>query len=118
MYREDHEAFRSTVRRFVERECVPHLAQWERDGMVSCDVWLKAGREGLLCPMLPTEYGGGGGDFGHSAIVAEELSVAGANALAFGMHSDIVTPYINRLGTDEQKTKWLPAICRGEKILA
>jgi acyl-CoA dehydrogenase len=116
-FREDHEQFRETARRFFERECVPHQERWNKAGIVDREVWAKAGREGLLCVTLPTEYGGGGGDFGHSAIIAEELARSGA-AVSFGLHSDIVAPYINRLGTEEQKQRWLPAICAGEKILA
>ena len=118
VYREDHELFRTTVRRFLERECLPHQAQWDQDGIVSREVWLKAGKEGLLCTNLPVEYGGGGGDFGHSAIIAEEIARAGVGGLSIGLHSDIVAPYINRLGTEEQKQRWLPAICAGQKILA
>ncbi|HEY1091912.1 MAG TPA: acyl-CoA dehydrogenase family protein [Burkholderiaceae bacterium] len=117
VYREDHEQFRSTVRRFMERECAPHQEQWNQDGMVSREIWRKAGQEGLLCVTLPTEYGGGGGDFGHSAIIGEEMAYAGVS-LSFGLHSDIVAPYIARLGTEEQKRKWLPGICAGEQILA
>ncbi len=97
---------------------MPHQDQWDRDGMASREVWCKAGREGLLCPMLPSEYGGGDGDFGHSAVIAEELARAGVTGFSLGLHSDIVAPYINRLGTEEQKRRWLPSICRGEKILA
>jgi acyl-CoA dehydrogenase len=118
VYDEEHELFRSTVRRFLERECVPHQAQWDASGMVSREVWRKAGKEGLLCTTLPTEYGGGGGDFGHCAIIAEELARAGVGGFSMSLHSDIVAPYINRLGTEAQKQKWLPEICRGEKILA
>lgn len=118
VYREDHEQFRSTVRRFFERECVPQQANWDRDGMVSRDAWRKAGTEGLLCAMLPAEYGGGGGDFGHSAVIAEELARSGVSGFSLGLHSDIVAPYIERLGTETQKRRWLPDICRGEKILA
>ncbi len=117
VYREDHELFRASVRRFVEREVVPHMDQWLKDGIVSRDVWAKAGREGLLCVTLPVEYGGGGGDFGHSAVIAEEMARAGVS-LSFGLHSDIVAPYIDRLGTPQQKQRWLPGICSGEQILA
>ncbi len=117
VYREDHEQFRTTVRRFLEKECVPHQEQWRADGMVDRETWLKAGREGLLCTALPEEYGGGGGDFGHAAIIAEEMAYAGCS-ISFGLHSDIVAPYIARLGTEEQKQRWLPKICLGETILA
>ena len=118
VYREDHEQFRQTVRRFIEREWAPHQSEWNAAGQVSREIWRKAGREGLLCVTLPTEYGGGGGDFGHSAVIAEEIARAGVGGVSLGLHSDIVAPYIHRLGTDEQKAKWLPAICQGEKILA
>jgi len=117
VYREDHEQFRTSVRRFMERECAPHQEEWNQAGIVSREVWRKAGKEGLLCVTLPTEYGGGGGDFGHSAIIAEEMASAGIS-ISFGLHSDIVAPYIARLGTEEQKRKWLPGICAGEQILA
>jgi acyl-CoA dehydrogenase len=117
VYREDHELFRASVRRFVEREVVPHMDQWLKDGIVSRELWAKAGREGLLCVTLPVEYGGGGGDFGHSAVIAEEMARAGVS-LSFGLHSDIVAPYIDRLGTEAQKQRWLPGICSGEQILA
>ncbi len=118
VYREDHEQFRVTVQRFMERECVPRQEEWNAAGQVDRETWLKAGREGLLCTGLPAEYGGGGGDFGHSAIIAEELARAGVGGLSIGLHSDIVAPYINRLGTEEQKQRWLPSICSGETILA
>jgi len=117
VYREDHEQFRTSVRRFMERECAPHQEEWNQTGIVSREIWRKAGQEGLLCVTLPTEYGGGGGDFGHSSIIAEEMAYAGVS-ISFGLHSDIVAPYIARLGTEAQKRKWLPGICAGEQILA
>jgi len=117
VYREDHEQLRETARRFIEREVAPHMDQWLKDGIVSREVWAKAGREGLLCTTLPAEYGGGGGDFGHSAVIAEEMARAGMS-VSFGLHSDIVAPYIARLGTEAQKQRWLPGICSGEQILA
>ncbi|MFC5606099.1 acyl-CoA dehydrogenase family protein [Variovorax soli] len=118
VYREDHEMFRTTARRFIERECVPHTDAWAQAGKVDRELWRKAGREGLLCPMLPTEYGGGGGDFGHAAVLSEEMARAGVTGPTFGMHSDIIAPYIQRLGTEEQKQKWLPRCASGETILA
>lgn len=118
VFRDDHQAFRATVKRFFERECKPHQAKWDDDGRVDRDVWLKAGREGLLCVTLPTEYGGGGGDFGHAAVMAEEYARAGLSGLGFGVHSNIIAPYLAKVGNEEQKRKWLPAACRGEAILA
>ncbi|MDE1951006.1 MAG: acyl-CoA dehydrogenase family protein [Burkholderiales bacterium] len=118
VFREDHEQFRDTARRFLERECAPRMAEWNEAGRVDRAVWLKAGREGLLCPMLPTEYGGGGGDFGHSAVLAEEMAALGITGVTFGMHSDIIAPYILRLGTEAQKRRWLPRCATGETMLA
>ena len=118
VYREDHEMFRATVRRFVERECLPRQAEWDQAGCVDRDTWLKAGREGLLCTSLPEEYGGGGGDFGHCAVLIEELASANISGPGFYLHSDIIAPYILRLGTDEQKRRWLPQCASGECILA
>jgi alkylation response protein AidB-like acyl-CoA dehydrogenase len=118
VYREDHEMFRSTVRRFLERECVPHMERWHKAGRVDRELWLKAGREGLLCPSLPPEYGGGGGDFGHAAVLAEEMATLGITGVTFGMHSDIIAPYIFRLGTEAQKEKWLPRCASGQTMLA
>ena len=118
VFREDHEQLRETVRRFLERECLPRQAQWDRDGRVDRETWLKAGREGLLCTTLDPEWGGAGGDFGHSAVIVEELARSGVSGLGFGLHSDIVAPYIARLGTTEQKRRWLPSCARGETLLA
>jgi len=118
VYREDHEALRSSVRRFLERECVPRQAQWEQQGRVDRETWLKAGREGFLCTTMDPKWGGAGGDFGHTAVIVEEIARSGVNGLGFGLHSDIVAPYIERLGTEQQKQRWLPACATGEMILA
>lgn len=118
VFREDHEQLRDTVRRFLERECLPRQAQWDRDGRVDRETWLKAGREGLLCTTLDPQWGGAGGDFGHAAVIVEEIARSATSGLGFGLHSDIVAPYIERLGTLEQKQRWLPGCARGETILA
>ena len=118
VYREDHEMFRATARRFVARECVPRQAEWDEAGRVDRETWIKAGREGLLCTSLSEEYGGGGGDFGHCAVLIEELAAANVSGPGFSLHSDIIAPYILRLGTEEQKRRWLPKCARGECILA
>ncbi|RZL89438.1 MAG: acyl-CoA dehydrogenase [Variovorax sp.] len=118
VFREDHEMYRETVRRFIERECLPRQRAWDEAGQVDRETWLKAGREGLLCASLPEEYGGGGGDFGHAAVFSEEFARSGVSGPAFGMHSDIIAPYIFRAGNEEQKRKWLPGAAAGEIILA
>jgi acyl-CoA dehydrogenase len=118
VFRDDHEIFRASARKFLERECVPRQAEWDEAGKVDREVWRKAGREGLLCVTLPTEYGGGGGDFGHAAVLAEEVARLGVSGPSFGMHSDIIAPYILRVGNEEQKRKWLPGAASGDIVLA
>ncbi|MFE2032185.1 acyl-CoA dehydrogenase family protein [Streptomyces scopuliridis] len=115
----EHEAFRATVRTFLAKEVLPHYEQWEKDGIVSREAWLAAGRQGLLGLAVPEEYGGGGTtDFRYSAVLAEEFTRAGAAGLAIGLHNDIIGPYLTTLGTDEQKRRWLPGFCSGETITA
>lgn len=115
VFRDDHEHFRTQVQRFIEREISPFHAQWEKDGIVPKSVWAKAGQEGLLNCMLPEPYGGGG-DFGHSAVLIEEMGKVNATGPGFNLHSEIVAPYIFRYGTPEQKDRWLPAMASGEVI--
>ncbi|WP_395025039.1 acyl-CoA dehydrogenase family protein [Comamonas odontotermitis] len=115
VFREDHEQFRDAVHHFFEKEIVPFHAQWERDGIVPKEVWRKAGREGLLNTMLPEPYGSGG-DFGHAAVLIEEIARTGASGLGFPLHSDIVAPYINAYGSKAQKDRWLPKMAAGELI--
>lgn len=112
----EHEVFREQVRRFVEREVTPHLSKWEEAGQVSRSLWRKAGEAGFLCTSLSSDYGGGGGDRLHSVIVTEELAAAGAFGPGFSMHSDIVAPYIECHGTEDQKQRFLPRMARGEAI--
>jgi acyl-CoA dehydrogenase len=115
----EHEAFRSTVRTFVEKEVLPHHAQWEADGIVPRELWTRAGTQGLLCFDVPEEYGGAGvDDFRYNMVMAEELTRAGASGPGFPVHTDIIVPYLTGLGTDEQKRRWLPGCASGETITA
>ncbi len=116
IYTSDHELFRDAVRRFVEAEITPYHAQWEKDGVVSREVWRAAGANGLLCSFVPEQYGGPGGDFLHTAIVIEELAKVEATGPAFHLHSGIVAPYVLHYGTEAQKQRWLPGMCAGEII--
>jgi acyl-CoA dehydrogenase len=116
VFREDHDQFREQVRRFVEREIVPHLPAWDKAGIVPRVLWRKAGEAGLLCVTVPEEYGGAGGDFGHSAVLIEELARVNATAVGFTTHSEIVAPYIVAYGSHEQKSRWLPGMVSGELI--
>jgi alkylation response protein AidB-like acyl-CoA dehydrogenase len=115
----EHDAFRDLARTFIAKEITPFHEQWERDGQVSRDVWLAAGRAGLLGTDVPEEYGGGGvPDFRYNAVLTEELTRAGASGVGFPLQNDVVAPYMLRLATDEQKQRWLPGFCSGEIITA
>ena len=116
LFGEEHEMFRRSVRKFVEREIVPFHAQWERDGVVPRALWLKAGAEGLLCCTVPEEYGGLGLDYLFDVVVFEELWRVGASGPGFLIHTDLVATYILSFGTEAQKLRWLPKMVKGEAI--
>ena len=118
-YGQEHEDFRATVRAFMEKEVVPHHDQWEKDGQVSRDVWLRAGEQGLLCFDVDEAYGGPGvRDFRYNLVLAEEMTRAGAHGPGFPVHTDVIVPYISSLATPEQKERWLPGLVSGELISA
>src|SRR3979490_2487620 len=116
IFREEHQIFRQTVRRFVDREIVPFHAKWEEDGIVPRDLWLKAGAAGLLCCTVPEEYGGMGLDYLFDVVVFEELWRSGASGPGFLIHTDLVATYVLSFGTEAQKRKWLPKMVSGEAI--
>jgi len=119
LYETEHTAFRDSVRTFMERQVAPRHAEWEKVGIVDRAVWVEAGKQGLLGFDVPEEYGGGGTrDFRYNAVLDEEIIRVGATGLGFGLHNDIVAPYLTELGTDEQKPRWLPGFCSGELITA
>ncbi len=119
LYETEHEDFRQLCRTFLAREAVPHHEEWERAGIVDRDVWRKAGAAGLLGTDVDTEYGGGGQrDFRFNAVLDEEIVAAGATGLGFGLHNDIVAPYLTELTTPAQRTRWLPDFCSGAMITA
>jgi acyl-CoA dehydrogenase len=110
---DNHHLFRDQVRRFFEKEFVPHLERWEEQGIVDRDMWTKCGEAGLLCPTVPEEYGGLGLDFGYNAVIDEELGYIGSTA-GITLHSDIVADYLVAYGSEEQKQRWLPRMISGE----
>ncbi len=116
LFTADHEAFRDSVRRFIEREIVPYHAAWEDQGYVDREVWRKAGANGLLCQTMPEEYGGAGVDKLFAVVQFEELTRAGCSGIGFSLHSEIVAPYLLRYGTEEQRQRWLPRLASGEVI--
>ncbi|MBP6902879.1 MAG: acyl-CoA dehydrogenase family protein [Burkholderiaceae bacterium] len=113
--REDHEQFRTQVRRFVEREIAPQHGAWEEAGRVPLQLWRAAGEAGLLCTSLPAPYGGGG-DFGHAAVIIEELARVNATGVGFSLHSEVVAPYLHAYGTPAQRERWLPAMAAGRCV--
>src|SRR5262249_46064686 len=116
LFSPEHAQFRDTVRRFIADHVAQQHARWEEQGYVDREVWLKAGETGLLCTSIPEQYGGIGGDRLASIVVMEELSAAVANGPGFGLHSEIVAPYLLHYGTEEQKQRYLPRMTRGELI--
>ncbi len=110
--------FRAQVRRFVDTEIEPKVAEWNRAGMSDRASWRKMGEAGFLGANAPAEYGGGGVDFIYDAIVMEELSRVRAHGLMMSLHSDICMPYITSFGNEEQKRRYLPGAISGETILA
>ncbi|MDB5944813.1 MAG: acyl-CoA dehydrogenase [Ramlibacter sp.] len=112
----EHESFRDSFRRFMDREIAPHHEAWEEQGYVDREVWRKAGANGFLCLTMPEEYGGAGGDKLYSVAQMEELARGGFTGIGFGLHSEIVAPYILHYGTEDQKRRYLPRLASGEMV--
>ena len=121
LYDDDHEAFRASVRTFVDKEIAPHVDQWSTAGITPRELFTTAGKQGLLGIDVPEEYGGGGvPDFRFNAVLGEELvraPDAGAG-LGIALHNDICVPYFLSYCTEEQKQRWLPGIVSGELVTA
>jgi len=116
LFSPEHETFRDSVRRFMEAEVVPHEERWQEQGYVDRDVWQKAGANGFLCPSMPDEYGGSGADKLYSVILIEEQARANSSSLGFGLHSEIVAPYLLNYGNAHLKKHYLPKMAAGEMI--
>src|ERR1700731_2596949 len=107
IFTEEHEMFRAQVRRFVDTEIEPKVAEWNRAGMSDRASWRKMGEAGFLGPNQPVEYGGAGADFLYGPIVIEEMARVRAHGLMMGLHSDICLPYVVTYGTEEQKRRFV-----------
>jgi len=116
LFNADHEAFRDSFRRFVDKEIAPFHAEWEEQGYVDREVWRKAGANGFLCMTLPDQYGGAEADKLYSVTQMEELSAGFYSGIGFSLHTEIVAPYILRYGTEAQKQRWLPRLASGEMV--
>lgn len=119
IFEEEHNMFRDSVRKFCEQDITPNLEAWDEAGMVSREVWKKAGENGFLGMSVPEEYGGLGlKDFRYNAILGEELAYVGASSPGFTLQNDITIGYILNYGTEEQKKRYLPGMISGEIISA
>ncbi|MCI1693063.1 acyl-CoA dehydrogenase family protein [Aneurinibacillus aneurinilyticus] len=115
---EEHKIFRDAFRKFLEKEAYPHYDTWEKDGIIPREFWTKMGENGFLCPWLDEKYGGLNADFAYEVIINEELERVGSSLIGLGLHNDIVVPYLDTYGTEEQKERWLPGCISGELITA
>ena len=116
LFSPEHETFRDSVRRFMEAEVQPHEERWQEQGYVDREVWQKAGANGFLCPSMPEEYGGAAADKLYSVILIEEQARANSSSLGFGLHSEIVAPYLLNYGNEHLKKNYLPKMAVGEMI--
>lgn len=113
---EELEILQGAVRKFYEKEFLPHSERWDEQGSVDREAWLKAGEAGILCASIKEEYGGGGGTFAHEMVIAEEQGRIGISGFGNSVHSGIVAHYIQSYGTEDQKKKWLPKMATGEIV--
>ncbi|MFI6476422.1 acyl-CoA dehydrogenase family protein [Nonomuraea sp. NPDC050663] len=119
LFEEEHLLFQETLREFMAREVAPHHGQWEKDGIVPREVWKKAGEIGMFGFGVGEEYGGSGiTDFRYNSVIIEEIIKTGASGLGWGLHNDVVAPYLTELTNEEQKQRWLPGFVSGELITA
>lgn len=115
---DEHVMFRKSLRKFLEKEAVPHYEQWEEDRLIPKSFWRKLGEMGYLSPQVEEKFGGLEVDFRYAVIIGEEMERVGASLTGVGLHNDIVVPYIEAYGNDEQKARWLPGCVTGEHITA
>ncbi|MBE7324112.1 acyl-CoA dehydrogenase family protein [Nocardioides sp. Y6] len=120
IYNEDHEAFRASVKEFLDREVVPHLDTYLDNHGLNREFWLAAGRAGLLGLEIPEEFGGSeAGDYRFNAVLTEELAKVNMTLPScVGIHADITAPYLVHLTNEEQRKRWLPGVASGEILLA
>jgi len=116
LFSPEHETFRDSARRFMEEEVKPHDEKWQEQGYVDREVWLKAGKIGFLCMSMPEEYGGAGADRLYSMVLIEEQARANNSSLGWGLHSEIVAPYLLNYGSEVLRKKYLPKMASGEMI--
>ena len=116
LFSPEHEAFRDSFRRFCDKEIAPFHAEWEEQGFVDREVWRQAGANGFLCMTMPEQHGGAGADKLYSVVQMEELSRGGYSGIGYGLHNEIVAPYLLHYGTEAQKLKYLPKLASGDMV--
>ena len=117
-YQDEHRIFRETFRKFLEKEIIPHVDEWEEEGIVPRWAWKKLGEHGFLCTSIPVKYGGQSADFLYSTVLIEEMAKANFYGLSARLHSDVVVPYIVQFASEEQKKKYLPGCVTGDMLMA
>jgi long-chain-acyl-CoA dehydrogenase len=113
---EEHRMLQDAVARFFNDRWVPQASAWREAGLMPRETWREAGAQGLLCASMPEAYGGGGGDFGHDAVILMEQARANLSGFGGGLHSAIVAPYILHYGSEAQKQRWLPRMATGDLV--
>ena len=116
LFTPEHETFRDSVRRFLQAEVKPHDERWQEQGYADKSVWKKAGDNGFLCMSMPEQYGGSGADKLFSMVLMEEQARINNSSLGWGLHSEIVAPYLLNYGSEALKKKYLPKMASGEMI--
>ncbi|MFB4472627.1 acyl-CoA dehydrogenase family protein, partial [Oceanobacillus caeni] len=118
IFTEEHEIFRKSVRKFLEKEAIPYLEEWEKEKQVPRTFWKKAAEQGFVAPAVDEKYGGLGADFGYAVVISEEFEKVASGLGGIGLHNDIVIPYIEAFGSEEQKDRWLTKATTGDMISA
>nr|WP_263326619.1 acyl-CoA dehydrogenase family protein [Neobacillus sp. Marseille-Q6967] len=116
--KEEHKIFRRSLRKFLEKNAIPFYNHWEQEKLVPRSFWKRMGENGFLAPWVDEKFGGVNADFGYSVVINEELERVGSGLVGINNHNDIVVPYINSFGNEEQKEKWLPGCLTGDAITA